>query len=157
MSSKHTFTASLQWHHKSAVALEENPKASKNHLIHIEGKADLPISAAKAFKGDANLYNPEDLLLSSLMSCHMMSFLYCCTQAKIEVCRYTDQAEAILDLQADGSGRISKVVLRPHVVIADPSRMEQALSLHQEANRLCFIANSCNFPVEHQATCSAEA
>lgn len=156
MSSKHIFKASLQWHHKSLAALQANPKASKNHLIHIEGKNDLSVSAAKAFKGDAALYNPEDLLLSSLMSCHMMSFLYCCNQAKIEVLHYTDQAEALLDLQSDGSGRISKVILRPHVIIADPSRINQALGLHKEANRLCFIANSCNFPIEHEPSCSAK-
>jgi len=85
-----------------------------------------------------------------------MSYLYCCAQAKIEVCSYTDQAEAILDLQPDGSGRISKVILHPQVVIADPKQLDQALSLHSEANKLCFIANSCNFPVEHQANCTAE-
>lgn len=156
MSSKHTFKATLQWHAKSQAELDTNPKASKNHLVKIEGKSDLNISAAKAFKGDANLINPEDLLLSSLVSCHMMSYLYCCAQAKIEVCSYTDQAEAILDLQPDGSGRISKVILNPKVVIADPKQLEQALRLHSEANKLCFIANSCNFPVEHQASCTAE-
>tara|TARA_R110002050_G_scaffold300018_1_gene467331 strand:+ start:10856 stop:11002 length:147 start_codon:yes stop_codon:yes gene_type:complete len=27
-----------------------------------------------------------------------------------------------------------------------------ALSLHEKANSLCFIANSCNFPTSHEAT-----
>lgn len=156
MSSKHIFKADLQWHTKSQDELAANPRASKNHQVRIEGKPHLNISAAKAFKGDATMLNPEDLLLSSLVSCHMMSYLYCCAQAKIEIRSYTDHAEAILDLQPDGSGRISKVILHPQVVIADPKQLDQALSLHSEANKLCFIANSCNFPVEHQASCTAE-
>jgi organic hydroperoxide reductase OsmC/OhrA len=40
------------------------------------------------------LYNPEDMLLSSVVSCHMMSYLYVCEQNGIEVLSYTDSAEA---------------------------------------------------------------
>ena len=40
-------------------------------------------------------------------------------------------------------------MLRPAVTISagDPAT---ALALHAEANRLCFIANSVNFPVRHE-------
>ncbi|TEB40466.1 osmotically inducible protein OsmC, partial [Flavobacterium circumlabens] len=71
---------------------------SKSHQIKIEGKPVLNVSAAKAFKGDPALYNPEDLLLSSLASCHMMSYLYVCSQNGIEVLEYADNAEATLEV-----------------------------------------------------------
>jgi len=128
---------------------------SKNHQIKIEGKPVLNVSAAKAFKGDLELYNPEDLLLCSLVSCHMMSYLYVCAQNGIEVLEYSDDAEATLEVSADGSGRFVEVKLYPKVKISNPDKIELAIELHTKANKLCFIANSCNFPVLHEASCEA--
>ncbi|WPO80201.1 OsmC family protein [Flavobacterium sp. KACC 22761] len=149
---KHLFKAELNWNSKK----EENPSSkisSKTHQVKIEGKPTLDVSAAKAFKGDPSLYNPEDLLLSSLISCHMMSYLYVCSQNGIEVLEYSDNAEATLEVSSDGSGRFVEVKLFPKVKISNPDKIELALELHQKANQLCFIANSCNFPVLHEASC----
>lgn len=145
---KHLFKVVLNWNLKPT---ENSKKYSRNHQINIEGKPIINVSAAKAFKGDANLYNPEDLLLSSLTSCHMMSYLYCCNQNNIQVISYSDNAEAFLEVNEDGSGKIVKVVLNPVVKISDITKKELAESLHKKANQLCFIANSCNFLVEHNA------
>jgi len=145
----HTFTAQLDWNKKTDFQLQENRKVSKNHLITIDLKPDLAISAAKAFKGDETLHNPEDLLLSSLVSCHMMSFLYCCAKHHVEVIHYTDRAEAYLEVDADGSGRFIKAILSPTVTIKDESQLQLAYQLHKEAKKLCFIANSCQFEIIH--------
>ncbi|QQU04423.1 OsmC family protein [Myroides odoratus] len=150
---KHLFKAALNWMATDKVK-EQNIKVyAKSHTIKIEGKDILSISAAKAFKGDPTLLNPEDLLLSALTSCHMMSYLYICQQHNIEVLAYEDNSEATLILNADGSGRITKVVLNPIVRIKEESQKELALQLHIQANKLCFIANSCNFEIEHHAQC----
>lgn len=153
MTSKAIFKVEINWQEKPKEELEANRRIAKNHVVCMEGKPDLPVSAAKIFKGDPNLYNPEELLLSSLASCHMMSYLYCCAQEKIEVIAYTDSAEALLETSEDGSGRVSQVTLHPIVTIANEKQMQQALELHIKANELCFIANSCNFPVLHEAKC----
>jgi len=153
MAFRHLFRAQLNW--ASKPTQEESSKRfyGKTHQIQIEGKPVLDISAAKAFKGDSELYNPEDLLLSSLVSCHMMSYLYVCSQNEIEVISYSDNAEATLEVNPDGSGRFTEVRLNPKVTIANSDKIELALELHQKANQLCFIANSCNFPVFHNASC----
>jgi organic hydroperoxide reductase OsmC/OhrA len=153
MNKEHIFKASLTWKQPLIAQEITERNYSKSHTIQAEGKPELAISAAKAFKGDPELYNPEDLLLSSLMSCHMMSYLYCCQQHQIEVLSYTDNAEATLQTASDGSGRITQVVLRPEVTIKNQDQVDLANALHQKANQLCFIANSCNFPVLHEATC----
>ena len=152
----HLFKVALNWMKKDNISSSSTRIYTKSHHISIEGKPDLEVSAAKAFKGDPNLYNPEDLLLSSLTSCHMMSYLYCCMQYKIEVISYQDHSEATLQVNPDGSGKIVKVDLFPEIIISDSSQIELALSLHKKANELCFIANSCNFPVYHHAKCSAK-
>ena len=152
----HLFKVALNWMKKDNISSSLSRIYTKSHHISIEGKPDLEVSAAKAFKGDPNLYNPEDLLLSSLTSCHMMSYLYCCAQHKIEVISYQDHSEATLQVNPDGSGKIVKVDLFPDIIISDSSQIELAISLHKKANELCFIANSCNFPVYHHAKCSAK-
>lgn len=150
---KHLFKASLNWI-VTDKSKETNKKVyAKSHTIKIEGKDILSISAAKAFKGDPTLLNPEDLLLSALTSCHMMSYLYVCQQHNIEVLTYEDNSQATLVQTDDGSGRITKVVLNPVVRIKDVSQKELALQLHTQANKLCFIANSCNFEVVHHPQC----
>ncbi len=148
---KHLFKAAINWTSRQNPSENTSRFYSKSHKILIEGKPILNVSAAKAFKGDPELYNPEDLLLSSLVSCHMMSYLYVCSQNGIEVLEYSDNAEAILEVAADGSGRFTEVRLYPKVKIANPDKIQEALDLHTKANQLCFIANSCNFPVLHQA------
>ncbi|URM37975.1 OsmC family protein [Flavobacterium anhuiense] len=155
MAFKHVFKVKLNW--TSKQKLEDSSKRfyNKTHQIKIEGKPVLDVSAAKAFKGDPELYNPEDLLLSSLVSCHMMSYLYVCSQNGIEVLEYSDNAEATLEVNPDGSGRFIEAKLYPKVKISSSDKIELALELHQKANELCFIANSCNFPVLHHAVCEA--
>jgi organic hydroperoxide reductase OsmC/OhrA len=151
---KHLFKAEVKWTSNQ----EDSTKRfySKSHQILIEGKPILNVSAAKAFKGDPELYNPEDLLLSSLVSCHMMSYLYVCSQNGIEVLGYSDNAEATLEVSPDGSGRFVTVTLNPEVKISNSSQIQLALDLHQKANQLCFIANSCKFPILHNASCEVK-
>ncbi|MBE8724965.1 OsmC family protein [Flavobacterium hungaricum] len=151
---KHLFKAALNWA-SNKNQKETASRFTKNHQIKIEGKPILEVSAAKAFKGDPSLFNPEDLLLSSLVSCHMMSYLYVCSQNGIEVLEYSDNAEATLEVNADGSGCFTEVRLKPKVIIANSDQIELALELHAKANQLCFIANSCNFPVLHEASCES--
>ena len=153
MSFKHVFKAKLYW----LFSKKEAATYTKSHTVTIDGKAVLHVSAAKAFKGDPALYNPEDLLLSSVVSCHMMSYLYVCKQNDIEVVSYTDEAEATLEVLEDGSGRFIEIKLNPKVCISNKEKIEEALSLHKKANQLCFIANSCNFPILHFPTCEISA
>lgn len=153
MTFKHTFKAEANWTSSQKQENSASKFYSKSHQIKIEGKPVLDVSAAKAFKGDPELYNPEDLLLSSLVSCHMMSYLYVCSQNGIEVLEYSDNAEATLEVNPDGSGRFVEARLYPKVKISNPDQIELALELHHKANQLCFIANSCNFPVLHNGSC----
>ena len=127
---KHLFKAEVKWTLNQIQEDSTKRFYSKSHKIKIEGKTVLNVSAAKAFKGDPELYNPEDLLLSSLVSCHMMSYLYVCSQNGIEVLEYSDHAEATLEVTADGSGRFGEVRVTPKVHISKADNIELALERH---------------------------
>jgi organic hydroperoxide reductase OsmC/OhrA len=53
---------------------------------------------------------------------------------------------------AKGGGRFTEVILHPIVTVLQKDMIEKANELHKKANELCFIANSVNFPVKHQAS-----
>ena len=149
---KHTFKASVNWSLSDGESTMSPRTFSRNHDVSIVNKVSpLQVSAAKIFRGDDSLYNPEDLLLSALTSCHMMSYLYACAQHQIEVLSYLDRSEGDLEVESSGSGSFKVVRLKPVVTIKNANQKELALQLHKKANELCFIANSCNFPISHEA------
>ncbi len=62
-----------------------------------------------------------------------------------------------MKLNRDGSGQFESVTLKPHVIIADPAHESLVPQLHHEANQVCFIARSVNFPVLHEPITTAAA
>ncbi|WP_339811068.1 OsmC family protein, partial [Zunongwangia profunda] len=103
-----------------------------------------------SFLGNREFYNPEELLLSSIASCHMLWYLHLCASNNIIVLDYKDQPEASMIENKDGSGKFTKVTLYPEITLTDKNMLKKAEKLHKEANKFCFIANSCNFPIHHQ-------
>jgi organic hydroperoxide reductase OsmC/OhrA len=77
----------------------------------------------------------------------MLWYLHLCAQAKITVLAYRDDATGTMVEDEGGGGRFTAAVLRPVVTIAAGGDAAKAAALHEEAHRLCFIANSVNFPV----------
>jgi organic hydroperoxide reductase OsmC/OhrA len=120
---------------------------SRDHSIGGDGKPEILASSDPAFRGDASRYNPEELLVASLASCHMLWYLHLCSVNGISVLEYRDEAFGTMQESDDGSAQFTHVNLRPAVTIARGD-LTRSLELHHEAHRLCFIARSVNFPVE---------
>lgn len=125
---------------------------SRDHVISARGKPELAGSSDPAFRGDASRWNPEDLLLAALSSCHMLWYLHLCSEARIVVLAYHDDAAGIMAEEPGGGGRFTQAMLRPVATLAAGGDAALAKALHDKAHRLCFIANSVNFPVSIEAT-----
>lgn len=149
MNTAHSFTVSVEWQGNCGTGTSGYKDFSRALEVRAEGKHAIQASAARAFHGDAERWNPEEQLVAALSQCHLLSYLHVATRAGVVVQSYTDAATGTLQTHPDGSGAIVEVVLRPVVTISsgDPRVAQQ---LHAEANRLCFIANSVNFPVRHE-------
>ncbi len=128
----------------------------RSHIIRINNKVDIACSSDAAFIGDTTKYNPEELFLASLSACHMLQYLHLCASNGVVVLAYTDEATATMAESTDGGGKFTEAVLFPRVIVANASMIAKADDLHKEANRLCFIANSVNFPVRHIPVCNTE-
>lgn len=112
----------------------------RNHTLSFkEGRETLTASAAPAYRGDATKADPEDLLVASLSSCHMLSFLAIASKKRVTVTAYEDNAVGFLE---NDNGRlwITRVILRPRVTCdADAGTLAE---IHHLAHEACFIANS---------------
>lgn len=144
------FYAKLVWSGGALGPTESVEHYSREFRAEFEGKPPLRGSADPAFHGDPTLYNPEDLLLSSVAACHMLSYLAVCAHARIGVRSYEDAPVATL-ARRDGKVRFVDVLLRPKVVLNTGSDIEKARALHEKAHSICVIVNSVNFPVRHEA------
>jgi organic hydroperoxide reductase OsmC/OhrA len=147
----HRFATRLRWTGAERGATTSYKAYSREYVIEADGKPALTGSADPHFLGDAAHYNPEDLLVAALSACHLLSYLAQCSRAGIAVVAYDDDASGEMTL-IDGKIRFREVMLRPRVAIADAARVEEAKALHERAHADCFIANSVNFPVRHDAT-----
>lgn len=157
MSKIHTFSTSLAWEGANGHGTTSYTAYSRSHSIHSKGKLTLPCSSDLAFRGDSNRYNPEELLIASLSSCHMLWYLHLCADAGVVITEYTDNATGTMAEEANGSGRFTEVILNPVVTVKGVAMELKALELHDKAHAMCFIAKSCNFPVRHTATVKVEA
>jgi organic hydroperoxide reductase OsmC/OhrA len=143
----HSYEISTVWTGNTGEGTSAYDGYARDHIVQGEGKPSVKGSSDPAFRGDATRYNPEELLVASLSSCHMLWYLHLCSVNGINVQEYKDRATGRLEEGADGSGHFVEVVLHPNVWITPESDPDKAKALHEEAHRLCFIANSVNFPV----------
>lgn len=148
----HHYTITVEWTGNQGSGTSGYREYERSHRISAENKAVIEASSDPAFRGDRLKYNPEEMLLSSLSSCHMLWYLHFCSEAGIIVTKYTDEATGIMEETANGSGRFTEATLHPKVTVAEESMVEKAEQLHHKANQYCFIGNSVNFPVKHIPT-----
>ncbi len=146
----HHYNTTIRWTGNKGDGTRSYSAYSRNHTVSVNGKEDINCSSDPSFRGDPARYNPEELLLASLSSCHMLWYLHLCSVNGVVVVEYADEAAGKMQENADGSGEFTEVVLNPVVKVAAAAMTEKAMALHHDANKYCFIARSVKFPVLHQ-------
>jgi organic hydroperoxide reductase OsmC/OhrA len=152
MNGQHHYQATIKWTGNKGTGTDNYRNYERSHEIEIPDKTTILGSSDPAFRGDNSKHNPEDLLVSSLSSCHMLWYLHLCSEAKVIVTDYVDSATGIMIETSNGGGQFTEVILNPIVTVLEENMIDKANELHKKANELCFIANSVNFPVRHNPT-----
>lgn len=147
----HNYKIKVEWTGNEGNGTQNYKSYNRNHLIKVDSKYDvINGSSDPYFLGDRTKYNPEEFFVSALSACHMLWYLHLCSVNKIVVTEYLDNATGVMEELKDGSGRFVNVTLNPQVKITDSKKILKADELHQKANKMCFIANSCNFEISHK-------
>jgi len=122
---------------------------SRRHALSFDGGATFAGSSSPdvvpAPLSDPAAVDPEEMLVASAASCHMLWFLDLARRAGLDLAAYRDRAEGELGRNAAGRTAIVRIVLRPEIHFAGAAPDSEALArLHHEAHERCFIANSLN-------------
>jgi organic hydroperoxide reductase OsmC/OhrA len=142
----HVYEASIIWTGNRGQGTLAHKNYDRDHVLRVAGKPQLPMSSDPAFLGDPARYNPEELLVTAISSCHVLWYLHLCVES-----RYEDCASGRLIVSTEDGGHFESVTLRPNVTI-EAGETEAARRLHDCGHKKCFIASSVNFPVFLEAT-----
>ncbi|HEY4219598.1 MAG TPA: OsmC family protein [Gemmatimonadaceae bacterium] len=152
----HHYAVHLEWTGNTGAGTRDYRSYERAHELRVDGKPVIPASSDPAFRGDASRYNPEEMLVASLSSCHMLWYLHLASDAGLVVTAYRDDPVGVMRENADGSGEFTDVLLRPTVTVRHGSDTATVETLHHRAHDLCFIARSVRFPVRCEATLITE-
>src|SRR5215467_2602101 len=101
----HHFQASVRWTGNLGSGTSTYTAYSRNHEVDGAGKsAPILCSSDATFRGDGSRYNPEELLIASLSTCHMLWMLHLCADAGIVINEYADEASGEMAIHDDGAG-----------------------------------------------------
>ncbi len=156
MAHEHNYKLTTEWTGNSVEGTKNIRNYDRSHTVTIQGKPNLFLTTDNPAVGDKSKLNPEDLLVSAISSCHMLSYLYVCALEGIVITSYIDNATGIMVELASGSGSFKEVTLNPLFYVADESMVEKAIELHHKAHEICYIANSVNFDVKCNPICKVK-
>lgn len=147
---KHDYQIKIEWTGNQGTGTSNYRAYSRDHVISGANKQiSIPGSSDPAFNGDTTRYNPEELLVANISSCHMLWYLHLCADSGINILSYEDDATGVMIELKNGSGKFESVTLSPSIKIENYLEMHQkAKELHHKAHEMCFIANSVNFEVK---------
>jgi organic hydroperoxide reductase OsmC/OhrA len=141
MSHPHTYTSRLSWQGSTGVGYDAYDRTHRVATPPADG--ELVLSSDPAFRGSPALTNPEQLLLAAASSCQLLSYLAMAARSRIDVLSYDDEADAVMpeDLRPV---RITRITLRPRIVVADGVDLDKARKLVGRAHDACYVANTVN-------------
>ena len=141
-----TYTATISWSRGDQPYTDG--KYSRAHTWRFDGGIEVPGSSSphvvRPPLSNEAAVDPEEAFIASLSSCHMLFFLDFARRAGFRIDSYVDEAEGVLDKDAQGRMAMTVVTLRPRIAFSgdkQPSRSDLD-SLHHRSHEACFIANS---------------
>lgn len=142
-----TYTSTISWNNDSPETFTKN-QYSRGHEWAFDGGVTVPASSSPhvvrlPYSIEANV-DPEEALIASASSCHMLSFLYLAARAGFNALSYEDKAVGEMAKRDDGKEWMAKIVLDPQIDWAEgfAPDAERLAELHHEAHDVCYIANS---------------
>lgn len=121
---------------------------------------ELPISIEVATppefdKGMPNIWSPEHLFTASVVSCFMTTFLAIAEYSKFDFISFKCDSEGVLE-KIEGKYLITKIILKPEVVISDPEKIERAKRILEKSEAACLVSNSIKSEIVLKSTVTIE-
>lgn len=142
----HTYDATITWNRGEQNFVDN--RYSRGHSWRFDGGAEVQASSSPhvvpvPMSVAANV-DPEEALVASVSSCHMLFFLSIARKRGFVIDSYVDRAFGVMEENAEGKIAMTRITLRPEIVFGGgrcPSA-EDIARIHHASHEQCFIANS---------------
>ena len=125
------FETNIKWDH-----------GTKGILTSIEATDPIESGTPKVFKGaNEGVWSPEDLLLGSLNSCFMTTFLFYAKQKALPFTGFGCEAIGQVELKA-GKLKLTSINIYPKVIIANDKHKSAALEVIEATQQHCLISKA---------------
>lgn len=101
------------------------------------GKPTLDVATPPEFKGHEGIWSPEDLFVTSVNVCVMMTFLVFAERASLSLARYESEVEGQLEF-IDGGFQFTRVTVRPQVLVKPGTDVSKAHWTHGQSREVLF-------------------
>ncbi len=122
----------------------ENARRGKSSA---PGKPPMEIGSPPEFRGEPGVWCPEELLVSALNGCLMLTFISLAQSKGVQFVSYESAAEGLLE-NVDGKFLITEVSVAPTVVLKSNGDLEKARTIMEQVEEHCFISNSIKAKVK---------
>ena len=76
MNLEHHYALQVEWTGNRGSGTSDYKSYGRDHLVRANGNPTIVGTSDRAFRGDPERWNPEQLLLAALSQCHMLSYLH---------------------------------------------------------------------------------
>jgi organic hydroperoxide reductase OsmC/OhrA len=115
--------------------------SARRGALSSAGKPNIIVGSPPEFRGEPDVWAPEELLVGSLNTCLMLTFLTLAQARGLVPAGYESEAEGLLE-NVEGKYRITEVTVRPRVALKGESDRELAHKIMEGVEAQCFISNS---------------
>src|SRR5437660_61173 len=122
-------------------------RSARRGTLSAAGKSNIIVGSPPEFKGETGVWAPEELLVGSLNTCMMLTFLTLAQARGLTPVEYESEAEGLLE-NVEGKYRITEIAVRPRVVLASDAELELARKTMEGVEAQCFISNSVRSQVK---------
>lgn len=115
--------------------------AARRGTLSATGKSHIVVGSPPEFKGQIDVWAPEELLVGSVNTCLMLTFLTLAQAKGLVPLRYESEAEGLLE-NVEGKYRITEVAVRARVTLNGTAELERAREIMDNVEAQCFMSNS---------------
>ena len=126
--------------------------SARRGTLSASGKPNIVVGSPPEFKGEPDIWAPEELLVGSVNTCMMLTFLTLAQAKGLAPLGYESEAEGLLE-NIEGKYRIAEVIVRPRVTLNDKAELERAREIMESVEAQCFISNSIKSDSRHCGVC----
>jgi organic hydroperoxide reductase OsmC/OhrA len=116
-------------------------RSARQGVLAAEARPDIAIGSPREWKGTGEQWAPEELLVGSVNSCIMLTFLTLAKARGVDLVGYDSDAEGTLE-KVGGVYQMTKITIRPRVVVASEAQRDAAHRAMGHVEAHCFMSQS---------------